>query len=157
MICFSYSEIAKEPIWELWHRGWWRRLCWNTPYRKGPRHYLCVWRGNGRSHTFKHRWVEELPRWQESSCWTGHPYYYQEHQPSRLEDDDRHRYHLNYICVWLLMIVMFDCYLFWLREIIWMWSNYVMFMSMKLWSNYVMFMSMKLWSNYVIWYLFLNL
>ena len=33
-------------------------------------------------------WVEETPRWQESSCWTGHPNYYLEHQPPRLEDDD---------------------------------------------------------------------
>ena len=34
-------------------------------------------------------WVEEIPHWQESSCWTCHPNYYQEHPPPRLEDDDR--------------------------------------------------------------------
>ena len=72
------------------------------PYRKGLRHCLCVWRGHGRSHTLQLVWVEELPRRQESSCWTGNPNYYQEHPPPRLEDDDRLRYHLElHMCVWL--------------------------------------------------------
>ena len=42
------------------------------------------------------------PRRQESSCWTGNPNYYQEHPPPRLEDDGRHRYHLElhmHVCV----------------------------------------------------------
>ena len=47
-------------------------------------------------------WVEEIPRWQESSCWTGHPNYYQEHPTPRLEDDDRLRYHLElHMYMWL--------------------------------------------------------
>ena len=58
--------------------------------------------GHRRSHTLKLGWVEEIPRWQESSCWTGHPNYYQEHPPPRLDDDDRRRYHLELnMCVWL--------------------------------------------------------
>ena len=53
-----------------------------------------------RSDTLKLGWVEELPRWQESSCWTDHPNYYQEHPPPRLEDDDCRRYHLElHMCV----------------------------------------------------------
>ena len=57
------------------------------------------------AHTLKLGWVEEIPRWQESSCWTGHPNYYQEHLPPRLEDDDRLRYHLElHMCVWLYHI-----------------------------------------------------
>ena len=59
-------------------------------------------RGHERSHTLKLGWVKEIPRWQESSCWTGHPNYYQEHQPPRPEDDDCLRYHLElHMCVWL--------------------------------------------------------
>ena len=47
------------------------------------------------------RW-QEIPRWQESSCWTGHPNYYQEHPPPWLENDGRRRYHLElHMCVWL--------------------------------------------------------
>ena len=50
--------------------------------------------------TLKLGWVEEIPRWQESLCWTCHPNYYQEHPPPRLEDDDRRRYHLElHMCV----------------------------------------------------------
>ena len=70
------------------------------PYRKGLRHHLCVRCGHGRSDTLKLGWVEELPRWQESLCWIGHPNYYQEHPPPRLEDDDCRRYHLElHMCV----------------------------------------------------------
>ena len=72
------------------------------PYRKGLHHNLYLPRGHGRSYTLKLGWVEEIPRWQESSCWTGHPNYYQEHQPPRHEDDDCLRYHLElHMCVWL--------------------------------------------------------
>ena len=72
------------------------------PYRKGLRHHLYLPHGHRRSHTLKLGWVEEIPHWQESSCWTDHPNYYQEHPPPRLEDDDRHRYHLElHMCVWL--------------------------------------------------------
>ena len=72
------------------------------PYRKGLRHYLYIRRGHGRPHTLKLGWVEEISRWQESSCWTCHPNYYQEHPPHWLEDDDRRRYHLELrMCVWL--------------------------------------------------------
>ena len=70
------------------------------PYCKGLRHHLYLPHGHSRSHTLKLSWVEEIPRSQESSCWTGHPNYYQEHQPPRLEDDDCLRYHLElYVCV----------------------------------------------------------
>ena len=56
--------------------------------------------GHRWSHTLELGWVEEIPRWQESSCWTGHPNYYQEHPPPRLEDDDHRRYHrTTYVCV----------------------------------------------------------
>ena len=69
---------------------------------QGLRHNLYLPHGHGWSHTLKLGWVEEIPRWQESSCWTGHPNYYQKHPPPRLEDDDRHRYHLElHMCVWL--------------------------------------------------------
>ena len=44
---------------------------------------------HGQTHTLQLGWVEKLPRWQESSCWTGHPNYYQEHPPPWLEDDGR--------------------------------------------------------------------
>ena len=72
------------------------------PYRKGLRHHLYLPHGHRRSHTHKLGWVEEIPRWQESLCWTDHPNYYQEHPPPRLEDDDRRRYHLElHMCVWL--------------------------------------------------------
>ena len=72
------------------------------PYRKGLRQHLYLPHGHRRSHTVKLGWVEEIPHWQESSCWTGHPNYYQEHPPPRLEDDDRRRYHLElHMCVWL--------------------------------------------------------
>ena len=67
---------------------------------QGARHHLYLRRGHGRSHTLQIGWVEELPRRQESSCWTGYPNYYQEHPPPRLEDDDRLRYHLElHVCV----------------------------------------------------------
>ena len=80
------------------------------PYCKGLRHNLYLPRGHGRSHTLKLGWVEEIPRWQESSCWTGHPNYYQEHQPPRLEDDDCLRYHLElHMCVWLYHLELHMC------------------------------------------------
>ena len=72
------------------------------PYRKGLHQNLYLPHGHRRSHTLKLSWVEEIPRWQESSCWTGHPNYYQDHPPPGHEDDDRRRYHLElHMCVWL--------------------------------------------------------
>ena len=54
--------------------------------------------------------MEEIPQWQESSCWIGHPNYYQEHQPPRLEDDDCLRYHLElHMCVWLYHLELHMC------------------------------------------------
>ena len=80
------------------------------PYCKGLRHNLYLLRGHRRSDTLKLGWVEEIPRWQESSCWTGHPNYYQEHQPPRLKDDDCLRYHLElHMCVRLYHLELHMC------------------------------------------------
>ena len=53
--------------------------------------------------------MDEIPRWQESSCWTCHPNYYQEHPPPRIEDDDRLRYRLElHMCVALSSRTTYD-------------------------------------------------
>ena len=69
-------------------------------------------------HTLELGWVEEIPRWQESSCWTCHPNYYQEPPPPRFEDDDRRQYHLelhmsvwlyDYMVLWLMILLSGIC------------------------------------------------
>ena len=135
---FSYSEIAKEPIWEFWYQAWWRRLCWNMPCCEWLHHHLCVRRGHGRSHTLQFGWVEELPRRQESSCWTGNPNYYQEHPPPRLEDDGRHRHHLE--------LHMHACGCWTIYMLVWLPSRLINYdLSMHCWLLY-----MSLWDCVVI-------
>ena len=54
---------------------------------------------DGRTHLNSVGWKKFLDG---KNLRVGHPNYYQEHQPPRLEDDDCLRYHLElHMCVWL--------------------------------------------------------
>ena len=91
---------------------------------------------DGRTHLNSARWKKFLDG---KNLRVGHPNYYQEHPPHRLEDDDHRRYHLQlHMCVWLYhlelhMMIAIDMTLYYLRmHVDYAWNCYLVLPSYQI-------------------------
>ena len=91
----------------MWNRGAWRRpACWIMPWR-GRRHHFCLQGGpDGRAYHLRCGGrVEEFSRREKSYGWTSHHNHYQEPDTRQVEDDGRHRHHLDLVVLISLCVL----------------------------------------------------